>query len=376
MSYNARVRARQNRVSAPLLDINNNESQYNVNQKQGWEVGTTQADTIGIPPHLVRKYRVRTNTIVKDSPESLLRKDTRGLLTFQTQSFGVGTMFRNGKPCFGGFGMAGKCEIPQNRFILSPEVIMPNFCCLPNLNWQSIIDNPKLFADAEKNFFNSRKNLLLGRHAGAGSGVEELLISYINIGIKGSIQSNGLYEYDLADEWQETIIGPSYNFINLDNSAASKIHNLIISSMESTNTPVDAGNKNFTSNYSEINGVFAIIVFPTTESPSQRFEKLNSLNAAVSGHKYGERPAIINIESSAFPPQLKNKITKRDIDNNNIIQNLLNEPASNSVTFLYGHIVEPGPAQSSDEFVGFTYSSNTPVNSLEKLMNELAKLYK
>ena len=154
MSYNARVRARQNRVSAPLLDINNNESQYNVNQKQGWEVGTTQADTIGIPPHLVRKYRVRTNTIVKDSPESLLRKDTRGLLTFQTQSFGVGTMFRNGKPCFGGFGMAGKCEIPENRFILSPEVIMPNFCCLPNLNWQSIIDNPKLFAEAEKKFFN------------------------------------------------------------------------------------------------------------------------------------------------------------------------------------------------------------------------------
>ena len=160
MSYNARVKALQTRVRRPIAEIPkpndpNNPlilSPYTVNSSQGWEVASTQADCIGIPPHLNRKYRVRTNTIVKESPDANLRKDTRGLITYQTQTFGIGSMFRHKTACFGGYGMGGFCEIPNNHFLDTPEVILPNKCLL------NCKLNQEIFSISTKNFYRINGN--------------------------------------------------------------------------------------------------------------------------------------------------------------------------------------------------------------------------
>lgn len=139
MSYNARVKTKQSRVNRPIAQIpqystpsNINFSPFQVNRSQGWEVGSSQANAIGIPSGLNRKIRIGTNTIIQDSPDSRVRKDSRGLVTYQTQKFGVGSMFRHGKACFGGFGMEGECKIPDNKFLPTPNVIMPNCQLLCN----------------------------------------------------------------------------------------------------------------------------------------------------------------------------------------------------------------------------------------------------
>lgn len=139
MSYNARVKSKQSRVYRPIAQIpqystpsNINFSPFQINRSQGWEVASSQANAIGIPSGLNRKIRIGTNTIIKDSPDSRVRKDSRGLVTYQTQKFGVGSMFRHGKACFGGFGMEGECKIPDNKFLPTPDVIMPNCQLLCN----------------------------------------------------------------------------------------------------------------------------------------------------------------------------------------------------------------------------------------------------
>jgi hypothetical protein len=96
MSYNARLRATQKRVWA--VGINNQEAIANNPPKegqkfQGWEVGSSQASSIGIPAKLVRKVAERTNTKVNDEllpGGTRVLADTRCLVVTRNTLSGVG----------------------------------------------------------------------------------------------------------------------------------------------------------------------------------------------------------------------------------------------------------------------------------------------
>lgn len=95
MSYNARLRATQKRVWAARLDNDPRaqDAQHKKGEKiQGWEVGSSQASTIGIPYHLVRKVRERTNTKVLETlPHGYpILADTRCLIVTRNTLSGVG----------------------------------------------------------------------------------------------------------------------------------------------------------------------------------------------------------------------------------------------------------------------------------------------
>ena len=76
MSYNARVRARQNRAGG-LYGFD-----------RGWEVGSNQGGAIGIPARLVRKINERTTPINYDG--NGVKRDDRNLVVQQNTLSGVG----------------------------------------------------------------------------------------------------------------------------------------------------------------------------------------------------------------------------------------------------------------------------------------------
>ena len=89
MSYNARLRATQNRVWAsrptnfePTLDSANGRKYH------GWEVGSSQASSIGIPYRLVRKVSERT-TPLKIADGKIISND-KNLVVVQNTLSGVG----------------------------------------------------------------------------------------------------------------------------------------------------------------------------------------------------------------------------------------------------------------------------------------------
>ena len=75
MSYNARVKAKQRRAC----------DQYNY---RGWDVGSNQGSSIGIPSRLVRKVNERTTPINYDA-NGILRDD-RNLVVQQNTLSGIG----------------------------------------------------------------------------------------------------------------------------------------------------------------------------------------------------------------------------------------------------------------------------------------------
>ena len=76
MSYNARVRARQNRAGGLY------------GQDRGWEVGSNQGGAIGIPARLVRKVNEKTTPINYDG--NGVKRDDRNLVVQQNTLSGVG----------------------------------------------------------------------------------------------------------------------------------------------------------------------------------------------------------------------------------------------------------------------------------------------
>ena len=89
MSYNARLRAVQNRVSATTH--NNSEQTLNsINGRKyhGWEVGSSQAPSIGIPSRLVRKVSERTTQMT--ITDGMIVGNTKNLVVMQNTLSGVG----------------------------------------------------------------------------------------------------------------------------------------------------------------------------------------------------------------------------------------------------------------------------------------------
>ena len=89
MSYNARLRAVQNRVWAarpsnfePTLNSAKGEKYH------GWEVGSSQASSIGIPYRLVRKVSERTTPLTIENGKIV--RDDRNLVVVQNTLSGVG----------------------------------------------------------------------------------------------------------------------------------------------------------------------------------------------------------------------------------------------------------------------------------------------
>ena len=76
MSYNAIVRAKQNRAGGLY------------GQDRGWEVGSNQGTAIGIPNRLVRVINQRTTPITYDSNGE--KRDDRNLVVQQNTLSGIG----------------------------------------------------------------------------------------------------------------------------------------------------------------------------------------------------------------------------------------------------------------------------------------------
>tara|TARA_Y100000389_G_C17419438_1_gene495786 strand:- start:253 stop:552 length:300 start_codon:yes stop_codon:yes gene_type:complete len=76
MSYNARVKAKQNRASG-LYGFN-----------RGWEVGSNQGAMVGISSRLVRKINERTTPINYDVHG--VKRDDRNLIVQQNTLSGMG----------------------------------------------------------------------------------------------------------------------------------------------------------------------------------------------------------------------------------------------------------------------------------------------
>jgi len=89
MSYNARLRATKNRVWASRPTNLSELSDTPPGRKyQGWEVGSSQASSIGIPARLVRKISERTSTVTIENGKII--KDDRDLVVCQNTLSGVG----------------------------------------------------------------------------------------------------------------------------------------------------------------------------------------------------------------------------------------------------------------------------------------------
>ncbi len=89
MSYNARLRATQKRVSGQCpANISQLTDPPSCKKNPGWEVGSSQASSIGIPARLVRKISERTSTVTIENGKII--KDDRDLVVCQNTLSGVG----------------------------------------------------------------------------------------------------------------------------------------------------------------------------------------------------------------------------------------------------------------------------------------------
>ena len=89
MSYNARLRATQRRVWATTHSNSDQTLDSSKGEKyQGWEVGSSQASSIGIPARLVRKVSERTTPLTIENGKIV--KDDRNLVVARNTLSGVG----------------------------------------------------------------------------------------------------------------------------------------------------------------------------------------------------------------------------------------------------------------------------------------------
>ena len=176
MSYNAMLRARQRKTWATRIEnYDRTMNSKNGEKYQGWEVGSSQASSIGIPAHLVRRIGARTtpikitNGVVTDDRNLVVQQNTLGGVGRYRSQFNVDAdgitperyyLNEQLQPEPAAYKPANRTELENaiDDWMADPAAALLTYGDINTWDVTNITDMSKLFSDQvvpSRNSFNS-----------------------------------------------------------------------------------------------------------------------------------------------------------------------------------------------------------------------------